>query len=309
MRAGVPGSSPRFVTKAQSLVTDNVTYDLEDSVTLAEKKNARSFLRDFLTSNAKPPSIGEVAVRINSVSTPYAEGDLAALATAPHLDAIVIPKVNSAEDIRFVTEILRYTAPERYSGGPEARPFRLLALVESARAIMDLPSICQASNDLEGLIFAAEDFALDLSLTRTPEMTEFLYARSAVVTAAKAFGLSSVIDLVCTSYRGPSGLETLREECISGKGLGFNGKQCIHPSQVGIVQETFAPSNQEVEWSIRIAIADSKAAAKGRGAWTLDGKMIDAPVVGKAHSIIQKAERCGFDIQAMKEKWQQQEPE
>lgn len=221
----VPGSSPRFINKAQSLVTDNVTYDLEDSVTPSEKTNARTFLRDFLTSKSKPPSIGEVAVRINSVSTPYAEGDLAALATAPHLDTIVVPKVNSASDIRFAIDVLRTAAPQRYSGASGARPFRLLALIESARAVMDLPSICQASTDLDGLIFAAEDFALDLSLTRTPELTEFLYARCAIVTAAKAFGLSSAIDLVCTSYKGPSGLDTLRQECASGKGLGFNGKR------------------------------------------------------------------------------------
>lgn len=198
-------------------------------MTPSEKEKARSYLADYLTSNTKPPSIGELAVRINAVSTPSALGDLTALATSPNLDTIVIPKVNSAADLSFVTDVLRHAAPNRYSNGPEARPFRLIALIESARAVMDLASICAASPDLKGLIFAAEDFALDLSLTRSPELTEFLYARSAIVTAARAFDLESTIDLVCTSYKGESGISRLEEECRSGKGLGFNGKRMFKP--------------------------------------------------------------------------------
>lgn len=300
-------------------------------MTPSEKEKARSYLADYLTSNTKPPSIGELAVRINAVLTPSALGDLAALATSPNLDTIVIPKVNSAADLSFVTDVLRHAAPNRYSNGPEARPFRLIALIESARAVMDLASICAASPDLKGLIFAAEDFALDLSLTRSPELTEFLYARSAIVTAARAFDLESTIDLVCTSYKGESGISRLEEECRSGKGLGFNGKrmfkpcpscltrllwvmtdiclECIHPSQVDIVQNMFGPGEAEVQWAVRVAVADDKASAEGRGAWTLDGKMIDAPVVGKARAIIKRAESCGFDVASVVDKWKNQKPE
>ncbi|KAK0754125.1 beta subunit of citrate lyase [Schizothecium vesticola] len=305
----VPASSPRFMAKTRSLTCDNITYDLEDSVTPSEKEKARSYLANYLASNTKPPSVGELAVRINAVSTPSALGDLTALATSPNLDTIVIPKVNSAADLSFVTDVLRHAAPKRYSNGSDARPFRLIALIESARAVMDLPSICAASPDLKGLIFAAEDFALDLSLTRSPELTEFLYARSAIVTAARAFELESTIDLVCTSYKGESGISRLEEECRSGKGLGFNGKQCIHPSQVDIVQNMFGPGEAEVQWAVRVAVADDKASAEGRGAWTLDGKMIDAPVVGKARVILKRAESCGFDVARVVDKWKNQEPE
>ncbi|KAJ4126654.1 hypothetical protein NW765_002440 [Fusarium oxysporum] len=174
---------------------------------------------------------------------------------------------------------------------------------------MDLAQISRASPYLSGFIFAAEDFALDLSLTRTPSLTEFLYARSAIVTAARAAGLPSAIDLVCTSYKGEQGLKTLEEECAGGKSIGFNGKQCIHPSQVEVVQRMFAPDQNEVEWAIRVSIADEKASASGRGAWTLDGKMIDAPVVGKASAVIVKAEQCGIDVQSLRNKWKDQEPE
>lgn len=96
---------------------------------------------------------------------------------------------------------------------------------------------------------------------------------------------------------------------MNGKRLGFNGKQCIHPTQVEVAQSTFSPSEKEVEWALRVVIADEKADAQGRGAWTLDGKMIDVPVVGKAKATVKKAELCGFNVEQMRSKWKDQEPE
>ncbi|KAI3401574.1 hypothetical protein diail_10175 [Diaporthe ilicicola] len=314
-----------MLTKSLGLTSDNVTYDLEDSVTPHEKPNARQALAKHLSAlssstSSRPRGIGEVAARINAVSTPYALEDLQALGREPSLEAIVIPKVNSASDLTFVADVLRHIAPQRYDDGAAApQPIKLLALVESAEAVLNLASICRAGTaggvGLSGLIFAAEDFSLDLSLTRTPSLREFLYARSAIATHARAFGLPSTIDLVCTTFRGEEGLRRLREESEDGKGMGFNGKQCIHPSQVEIVQNTFAPSESEVEWSVRVVVADEKASRgdrageAGRGAWTLDGKMIDAPVVGRAKAVVARAERCGFDVDGMKGRWKDQEPE
>ncbi|ORY66013.1 Pyruvate/Phosphoenolpyruvate kinase-like domain-containing protein [Pseudomassariella vexata] len=312
----VPASSPRMLTKSLSLTTDNLTYDLEDSVTPSSKPSARTALQTHISSlSSRPASISELAVRLNAISTPYALDDLTSLAPLPQLDAIVIPKVNSASDLTFATDALRHLAPSRHSatgnkdGSKGGNPIKIIALIESAKAVMDLRSICAASPYLTGLIFAAEDFALDLSLTRTPSLHEFLYARSAIATAARAAGLPSTIDLVCTSYKGEEGMRRLEEECLGGKAMGFNGKQCIHPSQVDTVQRLFAPAEQEVEWAMRIVVADEKATDAGRGAWTLDGAMIDAPVVGKANAIVTKAERCGFDVKALRDKWKDQEPE
>jgi len=148
-----------------------------------------------------------------------------------------------------------------------------------------------------------------MSLTRTPSLSEFLYARSAIATACRAHELPSTIDLVCTSYKGEQGLKTLEEECIGGKNLGFNGKQLIHPTQVEVAQKTFQPSDQEVEWAVRVVIGDEKADKQGRGAWTLDGKMIDVPVVGKAKALVKKAELCGINVDEVRSKWTHQEPE
>ena len=238
------------MAKTRSLTSDNITYDLEDSVTPSGKTAARSHLRDYLSANLRPPSVKELAVRINAVSTPEALADLTALANVPNLDAIVIPKVNSPSDLTFVSDVLRHASSSSLS--PSSRqqhqrkdnPIKLIALIESARAVTDLRSICSTKAPdlhLDGLIFAAEDFALDLSLTRTPSLTEFLYARSAIVTAARAYDLPSAIDLVCTSYKGEEGIARLREECLSGKGLGFNGKRKFYFPFPAICSPTTPP--------------------------------------------------------------------
>lgn len=305
----VPASSQKMLSKSLGLTSDNVTYDLEDAVTPNLKADARQQLKSHLGQLvARPPGIREVALRINAVSTSLALDDLTTLAASPNLDAIVVPKVESPGDLTFVTDVLRHVAPDRHAQSSQ-NPIKIIALIESAKAIMELGPICKASPYLSGLVFAAEDFALDLSITRTPSLSEFLYARSAIVTAARAASLPSTIDLVCTSFRGDDGIRTLEEECKGGKAMGFNGKQCIHPSQVETVHRLFAPGEDEVQWAVRITIADEKAAASGRGAWTMDGKMIDAPVVGKAHGIVSKAAQCGFNVEALRSKWADQEPE
>jgi len=306
----VPSSSSKFLDKSRSLTVDTVAYDLEDSVTATLKPAARSNIVNFL-SQQRPAHINELSVRINAVSSGLALEDLTTVLKAPHIDALVVPKVNQASDLHFVNDVLRHTLPDRHPSTEScsSNPLKILALIESAQAIMNLSEICKASPYLSGLIFAAEDFALDLSITRTPSLTEFLFARSAIATAARAFDLPSTIDLVCTSFRGAEGLKSLKEESLQGKAIGFNGKQCIHPSQVEVVQKTFAPEEQEVEWAVRVMIADEKADAAGRGAWTLDGNMIDVPVVGKAKATVMKAELCGFDVRSLRKAWRHQEPE
>lgn len=217
--------------------------------------------------------------------------------------------MNSRSDLLWASDFIRHKRTYIRHDESSPRPLQILALIESAKAIANLSEICQATPLLSGLIFAAEDFALDLSLTRTPSLTEFLYARSAIATAARAHDLPSTIDLVCTSFRGEEGRRMMEEECLGGKGLGFNGKQCIHPDQVAIAQKAFAPSENEATWAVRVLIADETADKQGRGAWTLDGKMIDVPVVGKARRLVRQAEACGIDVQGFREQWKAQEPE
>ncbi|PLB50345.1 putative citrate lyase beta subunit [Aspergillus steynii IBT 23096] len=310
----IPGSSQRFIDKSRSLAADCVAYDLEDSVTPHKKAEARSLVRRAL-EQPSPGGIRERAVRINSVDSGLALADLTEVLQSPNLSTIVIPKVNSASDLTFVSDVINHTLAQQAASNPSAGatrpPISLLALIESAKSLTNLTQITAATPYLQGLIFAAEDFALDLSLTRTPSLTEFLFARSSIATAARAVNLPSTIDLVCTAYKAQGGeaATVLEDECRSGKQLGFNGKQCIHPSQVETAERVFGPEQGEVTWAVRVVVADEKAARSGRGAWTLDGKMIDVPVAEKAKAIVRKAEECGMDVGALREEWKGQEPE
>ena len=297
----------RFLEKSRGIVADSIAYDLEDSVTPSKKSEGRQNILSILDRD-RVSGIREQAVRINSVGSGFALDDLTQILQGKHLDCLVVPKVDAVSDLHFITDVLRQKLPERHAPGSK-NPVKIVALVESARSVMDLHAICAASPYLSGLTFAAEDFALDLSITRTPDLHEFMYARSAIVTAARAFNIPSALDLVSTTFRGEEGKLFLQKESENGKRFGFNGKQCIHPDQVGVVQEVFSPSTEEAEWAVRVVLCDAKADAQGRGAWTLDGKMIDVPVVGKARAIVAKAEVCGIDVEALKEKFKDEEPQ
>ena len=297
----------RFLDKSRGLTVDSVAYDLEDSVTPGKKAEGRANVLAILNKD-RVPGIREQAVRINPVGSGLALDDLTEILKGKNLDCVVVPKVDAPSDLHFVTDVLRQKLPERHSPG-STNPVKIVALMESAKSLTALDAICQASPYLSGLTFAAEDFALDLSITRTPDLAEFSYARSKLVTAARAFEIPSCMDLVSTTFRGEEGKRFLQKESENGKRFGFNGKQCIHPDQVETVQNVFSPSQQEAEWAVRVVIADKKADEQGRGAWTLDGKMIDVPVVGKAKAIVAKAELCGMDVAELQEKFKDEEPQ
>ncbi|KAK3394575.1 beta subunit of citrate lyase [Podospora didyma] len=300
----VPASSEKMIRKSFNLTCDNVTYDLEDSVTDGNKEHARERLVNILGERnslaGASQSVGELAVRINPPLTQNGLWDLTSVAKIGCVSTIVVSKVNQASDLAYVAQVAQQARPAQFP------PLKLIALIESARGIMELSSICSRTDSLDGLIIGLEDLALDLSVTRTPDLSEFLYARSAIVTAARAFGVQSVIDMVCTDYMND---KVLREECQNGKRMGFNGKQVINPRQIDIVQDMFSPSEVEIEWATRVSIASEKAKRDGRGAWTLDGEMIDAPVEKRAQRLLDLAKQCRISIENLREKWKGQEPE
>ena len=327
----MPGSSQRYLDKSRTLSADCVLYDLEDSVTPARKAEARAAVRKELDKSlpdgirergvrVRSPNITLVAVvnhsperthtklhphQINSVGSGLALGDLTELLESPSLTTIMLPKTESASDLTFIADVIAHSRRTSHT-----QPISILALIESARSLSNLSSIASAAPGLlSGLCFAAEDFALDLSLTRTPDLTEFLFARSAIATACRAHDLPSTIDLVTTAFKSEADQETLLSECRNGKRMGFNGKQCIHPGQVGTVSKVFSPEMEEVKWAVRVGIAQRVAEEMGKGAWALDGKMIDAPVEGKARAIVAKAELCGFDVESLTQEFKDVKPE
>lgn len=275
----VPGDSLRKVTKASSLPADTLILDLEDGVALSQKEAARLTVRQALREVDFGPR--ERLVRINNVNGPLAQLDLTITIEA-RPDGYVVPKVESAEDLLAVSHFV--DEQERLNGWP-AGHIRLLAMIETARAIMNLREIAQATPRLDALIFGAEDFAASIGAIRTRENGELFYARSALITAAGAYDLQA-IDLVFVGLDDPAGLEA---ECRQGRHLGFVGKTVIHPGQIEITNRIFAPDAEEVAAARRLVDAFAQHQQAGTGAFAYAGKMVDMPVIRLAQRLLARA--------------------
>ncbi|ORZ25847.1 Pyruvate/Phosphoenolpyruvate kinase-like domain-containing protein [Absidia repens] len=284
----VPGSDERKIHKSISIGADCVVYDLEDSVSANKKGTAR-----HLTIDALEHGKAEKAVRINAIGSGHELDDLNVILHSKRLQAIVIPKVQSAKDVQFVSRMIDAVAVDS-----QKQRIRLIASVESALGIMNIKEISMADERLDALIFAAEDYCADLGLIRTSSRKEMLYARQTIVNAAGAYGLQS-IDLVCVDYQNE---QTLVEECKEGREFGFSGKQAIHPNQIDIIQRHFLPDEADITKAVRIMESFENHSAKGVGAFELDGKMVDMPVVKWAEKVINKAKTGGLAIPAQDEK-------
>ncbi|KAG0165809.1 hypothetical protein DFQ28_003299 [Apophysomyces sp. BC1034] len=284
-RKKVPGSDERKIHKSISVGADCIVYDLEDSVALNKKGTARHMIIDAL--EASEHGKAEKAVRINAVGSGHELDDLNVILHSKRLQAIVIPKVQSAKDIQFVSRMIDSVAVES-----QRERIRLIASVESALGIMNIKEIATSDPRLDALIFAAEDYCADLGLVRTGTRKEMLFPRQMIVNAAAAYGLQA-IDLVCVDFQNE---EILLEECKEGREFGFAGKQAIHPSQIDIIQQTFLPDPADVERAVRIVNGFEHYSQKGVGAFNLDGKMIDMPVVKWAQKIVSKAQAGGMSI-------------
>ena len=175
------------------------------------------------------------------------------------------------------------------SGKLKIGGIRMLVGVETAKGILNLKEIAEADRRLDAIIFGAEDYAASIGATRTREAHEVLYARSAVVTACAANDLHA-IDMVYIDFRD---VEGLRAEAEQGAGLGFSGKQIIHPNQVAPVQEAFTPSEAAIEYAQRVVAAFAASQKEGRGAFALDGRMIDMPLLKNAQKVLDRAKAAG----------------
>ncbi|KAL6884475.1 Pyruvate/Phosphoenolpyruvate kinase-like domain-containing protein [Trichoderma evansii] len=312
----VPGSSKKMLTKSSKFAVDSVIYDLEDSVTAESKELARRLVADHMAGNAMQRSVRgprEASVRINAIDTGLAAQDITQvmLSGGSNLDTIVVPKVESAADLRFVADVVQHVAPQRSFFRPAAtnsleqiesalpsRPIHVIALIESAMGLVNVSDICRAgwSLGLAGLGFAAEDFMASVGLSKLPDRREVLLARSTIVNACRAYNLPSIVDMVSVNVSQNTDDMALMEECKEGRSLGFTGKQAIHPSQVDIIQSAFGASDDEVQWAVQVYVGNIESQKKGKGAWKLNGQMVDAPVVKTATALLDRARMCGIDV-------------
>jgi citrate lyase beta subunit len=194
-------------------------------------------------------------------------------------DGIVLPKAADAGQVRQISE--RIAAFEEKQG-LRTLSIRLIAQIESARGLVNIKEIAGADARLDALIFGSEDFAHDVGATRTPEGEEILYARSKVVAHAAAFGLQA-IDMLWVDFKDKVGLQRVADQ---GARLGYSGMQVIHPDQIAPVQAAFTPSAAEIAAAQRIVDAYEHNLKEGRGAFALDGKMVDLPIVKAAQRVL-----------------------
>ncbi|MFN8460182.1 MAG: CoA ester lyase [Anaerolineales bacterium] len=279
----MPGDDRRKIQKATTLSVDSICMDMEDGVAANKKAEAR----EVIAGAMKELDFGksERCIRINQIGSGLEKRDLvAALATNP--DTIVVPKVETAEQVKWVSEhIETYELSSKLNIGS----VRLLVGVETAKGIMNLKEIAEADKRLEAIIFGGEDFAASIGAVRTKEATELLYARQAVVTACAANDLQA-IDIVFIDFKDPEGLRLEAEE---GARFGFSGKQIIHPNQVEAAQEAFTPSAEAIEYAKRIVESFEASQKEGKGAYALDGKMIDMPLLKNAQKVLDRARAAG----------------
>ncbi len=275
----MPGTDRRKIEKAATLGVDSICMDMEDGTALANKAQARAVIAQAM----KEIDFGgaERCIRINSIGSGFEQDDLpAALAAEP--ESIVLPKTESAAQVGWVCQ--QMDAYESARGLPPGK-IRLLVGVETAMGILNLREIASSSSRLEAIIFGGEDYAASVGATRTPEATELLYARLAVVAACAAYDLQA-IDMVTIDFRSP---ERVWTEALEGAQLGFSGKQIIHPAQAEPVQNAFTPSEQAIAHARRIVQTFEENQRQGKGAYELDGKMIDLPLLKNAQKILARA--------------------
>jgi citrate lyase beta subunit len=278
----MPGDDWKKITKALTLGVDCICMDMEDGVALNRKSEARGTIAKALQELDFDRS--EKLARINAVGSGLEEKDIQA-ALPHHPDGIVVPKVESPEQLIWANDQIE--AAELAHGWPIGS-IRLIAIIESAKAVLQLPQIA-AHPRLDALVFGAEDFAAGVGAVRTKESWEVFYARSAVVTAAAAYGLQA-IDMVSIDFKD---LDVVRAEAEFGACLGFTGKQVIHPAQVTPVQEAFTPDDEAVAHARRVVETFEAHQAEGTGAYALDGKMIDMPLVKAAQRVLERAKAAG----------------
>ncbi len=277
----VPGNRPDMLEKALSLAPDALVPDLEDSVPPAEKAKARDIVASFL------PRLAQVGVavipRANPASTGLLEDDLAAL-VGPDILGITVGKIGDASELGHVEVHVERLEAE---AGIEKGHVRLVPWIETARAVVNAYEICSASPRVVAVAFGAEDFTNDMEIERTEDALEIVYPRQVVGVAARAAGVLA-LDTPWVAFRDTDGL---RRDARAARGFGFRGKFAIHPSQIGPINEAFAPTEAELEWARRVISAFEEAEESGSGATSLDGKMIDIPVVRRARGLLELASR------------------
>ena len=280
----LPGNNPNMLINGNCLGADAIIFDLEDAVSPAEKDAARILVRNTLRYMDFTGC--ETIVRINSIDTPYWQKDLDTIIPWKP-DMILLPKTASAADAQAADA---YMTELEQKLGMEPNTVALMPLIETALGVENAFAIATSTKRVRALFLGAEDLTADLQCKRTKEGKEIFYARTRLVMAARAAGVE-VYDTPFTDVNDDIGI---REDAIFAKGLGFSGKASISPRHVEVINEVFGPTQADIDYAYEVIDAINLAKKQGKGAISLRGKMIDAPIVTRAQQTIAMAEALGL---------------
>lgn len=282
----VPGNNAGMVKDAHIYRSDSVMFDLEDSVSINEKDSARLLIFNALRTLDYEGI--ETVVRINGLDTPFGLDDIKAMVRA-RPDIIRIPKADSADDIKEVEAIIE---AEEKLAGLESGSIKLMAAIEGPLGVINAYSIATASKRLVGIALGAEDYVTNMKTKRYADGMEILFARSQIVTAARAAGIYALD----TVYSDINNEEGFINEVKLIKQLGFDGKSVISPRQITPVHRIYTPEQKEIDFALRVIEAIHEAEEHGSGVISLDGKMVDKPIVDRAERVLAMAKASGIMV-------------
>ena len=275
-----PGNHPRKVEKVFQVGADVVILDLEDAVAIAEKVATRATVVAALKESHR----GLGYIRVNSLDTEFAWGDFQAVVGA-WLDGIMLPKVETADQLKTADWMLAQLERE---AGLEIGTVDLLPIIETGLGVHNIEAITGAGTRLKRVSFGAGDFTRDMNLVWTGAEDELAYDRGRIVLASRAAGIEAPIDSVFIDLKDRENLERSTRRAIE---FGFQGKLCIHPDQVGLVNDIFTPDESEIARAEKIIAAFEEAEASGSASIQVDGYFVDYPIVEKAQRVLDISER------------------
>ncbi|KRQ86121.1 Citrate lyase subunit beta [Caloramator mitchellensis] len=279
----IPGNNPSMVQNSPILGADSIILDLEDAVSIDEKDAARHLVRNALLSLDFGDA--EKVVRINSIATELGYDDIDCIARVKP-DAILVPKA-SEDAIEEIDELLSTIEREE---GFKLGSIKIIPLIETAFGLEDVFNIVKSSKRVKAVLLGAEDLTADMEIKRTKEGEEIFYARSRIVSVCKALK----VDAIDTPFTDVNDFDGLLKDCEKAKLIGMTGKAAINPRQVDIINEVFSPSLDDLKWATRVIEAYEEAQREGKGVFSLDGKMVDAPILARAKNVIEKAKAVGL---------------
>ena len=271
----VPGNNPRFLEKAKSLQADIVCFDLEDSVPDQEKKSARKLIKSALKSRSEYNS--SIFVRTNSPYSGKIPDDLEEI-IQKGIDGIVIPKVNNVNELKKIEKKLVSLEKKR-----KLEPIQIIPSIESTEGVVNTYQISSYSNRIPAVVFGIFDLLNDLGVEYSLDSGGANYSRSKIPVDAKAAGVAA-IDGIWQNIKDINGL---KKDCKLGKNLGYAGKSIIHPDQIDIAHKLFHPNKTELEWARKVCDSYLESTKNGKGATTIEGKMIDEVHFKQARAILE----------------------